>query len=176
METLVAWRHRGGGPVMAQRPDPAERARRARKRLRARRAKAVIADQAAEPAPLPAQRSTQVWRGWPADGPPGLRRVHTELSALQVVRRAELLIALGFPEDSLYRDPDINSPDELEAARLLLWTASSWMDTNTVLDLVAVAAIGRGWSEVPASELFAELLPDPEPGPMGDEPEEPPQP
>ena len=162
---------------MAQRPDPAERARRARERLRARRAKAVIADQAAGSAvPLPAQRPRRVWRGWPADGPPGLRRVHTELSALQVVRRAELLIGLGYPEDSLYRDPDINSPDELEAARLLLWTASGWMDTNTVLDLVAVAAISRGWSEESASELFAELLPDSEPGPIGDESEEPPQP
>ena len=162
---------------MAHQPDPAERARRARERLRARRAKAVIADQAVESAaPLPAQRPRRVWRGWPADGPPGLRRVHTELSALQVVRRAELLIGLGYPEDSLYRDPDINSPDELEAARLLLWTASAWMDTNTVLDLVAVAAIGKGWSEVPASELFAELLPNPEPGPTGDEPQEPPQP
>lgn len=162
---------------MAHQPDPAERARRARERLRARRAKSAIADQAAErAAPLPAERSRRVWRGWPADGPPGLRRVHTELSALQVVRRAELLIGLGYPEDSLYRDPDVNSPDELEAARLLLWTASGWMDTDNVLDLVAVAAIGRRWSEVPASELFAELLPDPEPGPMGDELEEPPQP
>lgn len=161
---------------MAHQPDPAEMARLARERLRARRAKAVIADQPVESAtPLPAQRPRRVWRGWPADGPPGLRQVHTELSALQVVRRAELLIALGYPEDTLYRDPDVNSPDELEAARLLLWTASGWMDTDKVLDLVAVAAIGRGWSEVPASELFAELLPDPDLGPMGDESEEPPR-
>ena len=93
-----------------------------------------------------------------------------------MVRRAELQIALGCPDDTLYRDPVVNSPDELEAARLLLWTASGWMDPDTVLDPAAVAAIGRGWSEVPASELFAELLPDPEPGPTGDEPEEPPQP
>ena len=57
-----------------------------------------------------------------------------------------------------------------------LWTASGWLDPDKVLDLVAVAAIGRGWSEVPASELFAELLPEPEPGPMDDESEEPPQP
>ncbi len=49
------------------------------------------------------------------------------------------------------------------------------MDPDTVLDPVAVAAIGRRWSEVPASELFAELLPNPEPGPIGDESEEPPQ-
>ena len=162
---------------MAHQPDPAERARRARERLRARRAKAVIADQAAgSAAPLPAQRLRRVWRGWPADAPPGLRQVHTELPALQAMRRAELLIALGYPEDSLYRDPDVNSPDELEAARLLLWTASGWMDTDNVLDLVAVAAIGRDWSEVPASELFAELLPNPDPGPTGDEPEQPPQP
>ncbi|MYK74834.1 MAG: hypothetical protein F4017_09640, partial [Acidimicrobiaceae bacterium] len=59
--------------------------------------------------------------------------MHTELSALQVVGRAELLIALGWPEDSLYRDPGVNSPDELEAA-LLLSTASGWMDPDKVLD------------------------------------------
>lgn len=145
-------------------PDPAEMARLARERLRARRAKSAIVNQAVESA-APADRPRRVWRGWPADGPPGLRAVHTELSALQVVRRAELLIALGWPEDSLYRDPGINSPDELEAARLLLWTASGWMDTDKVLDLVAVAAISRGWSDIPATELFAELLPEPRPGP-----------
>ena len=151
-------------------PDPAEMARLARERLRARKAMGSIADQAAEStAQAPTPRPRRVWRGWPADGPPGLRAVHTELSALQVVRRAELLIALGWPDDSLYREPGINSPDELEAARLLLWTASSWMEPDKVLDLVAIAAISRGWSDVPAAQLFAELLGEPGPGPIGDE-------
>lgn len=159
---------------MTRQPDPTERFRLARERLRALRAQAAITEQRAQvaepPAPAPAPRRRPVWRGWPVDGPPGLREAHVELSALQVVRRMELLIALGGPDDSLYADPDITTPDELAAARLLLWTASGWMATDAVLDLVAVAAISRGWSDVPASDLFTDLLGEPDPGPTNDDP------
>ena len=115
-----------------------------------------------------AQRCATSPRWWAAQGPAGLLGVHAELTALEALRRAEHLASLDPADDasqwSLLRGDGV---DEQQAARVLLWVASGWLDTDDLLELVAVAARRMGWSHLPARDLFAELLAAPTEGDSG---------
>ena len=115
-----------------------------------------------------AQSSAVSLRWWVAQGPAGLLGVHAELTALEVLRRGEHLASLDPMGDasgwSVLRGDGV---DEQQAARVLLWAASGWLESDDLLDLVAVAARRMGWSHLPARDLFAELLAPPTGGDSG---------
>ena len=103
----------------------------ARERLAGlKRASGPVADAGAERGTPPSLSA--------AEAPPELRDLHTKLSALEVLRRAEHLASLGWscdvPEWAVQREHGI---DEQAAARVLLWAASGWLEADDVLDLVA---------------------------------------
>ena len=68
--------------------------------------------------------------------------------------------------ESIHRSTYGSNSTEHKISRMI---SPCWMEPDKVLDLVALAAVGKGWSDVPASQLFAELLSEPGPGPMGGE-------
>ena len=108
------------------------------------------------------------------EAPAGLRDLHVELSALEILRRGEASVDMGWPADSppgsAQRKFEAAADDEATAARSLLWAASGWLEVDQVLDLAALAAAKIGWSHVPARELFSELLARPGPEPGDDQP------
>ena len=108
------------------------------------------------------------------EAPAGLRELHAELTALEIVRRGEASVKMRWPANSppgsAQREFEAAADDEATAARSLLGAASGWLEVDQVLDLVALAAAEMGWSHVPARELFSELLARPGPGPGDDEP------
>ena len=108
------------------------------------------------------------------EAPAGLRDLHIELTALEIVRRGEASVKMGWPANSppgsAQREFEAAADDEATSARSLLGAASGWLEVDQVLDLVALAAAEMGWSHVPARELFSELLARPGPGPDDDEP------
>ena len=116
----------------------------------------------------------QLGLGWVKEAPVGLRELHIELSAEQLVRRGEAAVDMGEPADSpqgsAQRVFEAAADDETRAARSLLSAASSWLGVDELLDLVALAAAAKGRSHVPAGELFLELLSDTRPEPGDDEP------
>ena len=108
------------------------------------------------------------------EAPAGRRDLHVELSALEILRRGEASVDMGWPADSpqgsAQREFEAAADDEATAARSLLWAASGWLEVDQVLDLAALAAAKMGWSHVPARELFSELLARPGPEPDDDQP------
>ena len=119
----------------------------------------------------------QLGLGWVNEAPAGLRELHIELSALQIVRRGESAVDMGKPADSpqgsAQRVFEAVADDETRAARSLLSAASSWLGVNELLDLVALVAAAKGRCHVLARRLFSELLgmpgtelDDDEPGPQ----------
>ena len=139
----------------------------ARERLAALR----TSSQQGSPAPAEPRR---LGPGWMHEAPAGLRELHIELSALQILRRGKSSVKMGWPADSppgsAQREFEAAADDETRAARSLLSAASGWLEVDQMLDLVVLAAAEMGWSHVPARELFFELLARPGPGPGGDEP------
>ena len=102
---------------------------------------------------------------WVTDGPQDLRELHNELTALEIVRRAEHLASLGWPADIPEWDAvNDHGVEERQAARVLVWAASEWLGINDLLDVVVFAARRVGWADLSAYELFSELVPRPRRG------------
>ena len=111
---------------------------------------------------------------WVNEAPSGLRELHIELSALQIVRRGEASVDMGWPADSpqgsAQRVFAAAADDETRTARSLLSAASGWLQVDELRNLVALAAGAKGRSHVPARRLLSELLARPGIGPGDDEP------
>ncbi len=102
---------------------------------------------------------------WVTDGPQDLRELHNELTALEILRRAEHLASLRWPADTPEWDAvNDHGVEERQAARVLVWAASEWLGVDDLLDVVVFAARRVGWADLSAYELFSELLPRPRPG------------
>lgn len=128
----------------------------ARERLRRLKRGGGTASVAVESAP--AER-------WVTDGPQDLRELHSELTALEILRRAEHLASLGWPADAPEWDVvNDHGIDERQAARVLVWAASEWLGVNDLLDVVVFATRRVGWADLSAYELFSELVPRPRRG------------
>ena len=146
--------------VMDQRPRSAPArewmAHLARERLA--RLKAARTTPAATSTPVVVDRpDPPLW--WEIDGPAGLVELHAELTVREVLRRGERLANINADSEALeWAAQREHGIDELQAARVLLWAASDWLEPDDVLDLVATAARRMGWSHLRARNLFATLL------------------
>ena len=139
----------------------------------ARERLAALRTSSQQGSPAPAEPRT-LGPGWTHEAPAGLRELHIDLSALEILRRGKSSVKMGWPADSppgsAQREFEAAADDETRAARSLVWAASGWLEVDGLLDLVALAAAAMGWSHVPAGELFLELLSDTRPEPGDDEP------
>ena len=141
--------------------------RQARERLAALRATSQQGSHA------PAE-SRRLGLRWVNEAPVGLRELHIELSAQQIVRRGEAAVDFGWPADtpqgSAQRVFEAAADDETRAARSLLAVASGWLGVDELLGLIALVTAAKGRSHVPARRLFSELVGWPGPAPGDDEP------